>query len=377
MSVTDSKLLRWAVGALLLTLVFPAVRGFFLDAGIRWFYILTLSFSIAYVFTPVVRTLATRWRILDKPDARKVHRQPTPLMGGIAVYLGILGAIGANAIVGQGMVLVLLGGTVIAAVGIWDDVRPIPPAVKLAGQVLAMGIVMIGGKVLTLFQAGWIGTPVNILLTVLWIVGITNAMNFFDGMDGLATGLSAIIAFFLGIVALQTDQPLLGWFAVAIVGACLGFLPYNFRPNQPASIFLGDTGSSFLGFILACLAVKGEWADNDPIVSLSNPILIFGVLIYDMIHITVSRIATGKVRNLRDWLAYVGKDHMHHRIAALLEGNKGSVLLIFSLSICLGLGAIVLRNARTVDALLLLFQAVIIVVIFTILERKGRSRING
>lgn len=365
------------MGALLLTLVFPAVRGFFLDAGIRWFYILTLSFSIAYVFTPVVRTLATRWRILDKPDARKVHRQPTPLMGGIAVYLGILGAIGANAIVGQGMVLVLLGGTVIAAVGIWDDVRPIPPAVKLAGQVLAMGIVMIGGKVLTLFQAGWIGTPVNILLTVLWIVGITNAMNFFDGMDGLATGLSAIIAFFLGIVALQTDQPLLGWFAVAIVGACLGFLPYNFRPNQPASIFLGDTGSSFLGFILACLAVKGEWADNDPIVSLSNPILIFGVLIYDMIHITVSRIATGKVRNLRDWLAYVGKDHMHHRIAALLEGNKGSVLLIFSLSICLGLGAIVLRNARTVDALLLLFQAVIIVVIFTILERKGRSRING
>ena len=169
----------------------------------------------------------------------------------------------------------------------------------------------------------------------------------------------------------------MGWFAVAIIGSCLGFLPYNFRPPRSATIFLGDTGSSFLGFTLACLAVKGNWADNNPIISLSNPILIFWVLIYDMVHITVARIATGKVKGIKGWLVYVGKDHLHHRLAALLGSRSGSVCLVYLLSICLGLGAIVLRNARTVDALLLLLQATIIVIVFTFLEQKGRSKMKG
>jgi UDP-GlcNAc:undecaprenyl-phosphate GlcNAc-1-phosphate transferase len=113
-------------------------------------------------------------------------------------------------------------------------------------------------------------------------VGITNAMNFIDGMDGLAAGLSAIIALFMGIVAFQTRQPILGWIAIAMLGSCMGFLPYNFRANKPASIFLGDTGSIFLGFVLSSLAVIGEWADNNPIVSFTAPLLIFWVLIFDM-----------------------------------------------------------------------------------------------
>jgi len=368
--------LWWLIGALLILLLVPTIRSQFLETGFRWLYVFLFSFSVSYTLTPFVRSIAIKRNVLDRPSERKVHLVPTPLLGGLAVYLGILGSIGANAIMSEGMVAILLAGTLMMVLGLIDDVKGLSAGVRLCVQLLAMAIVMLSGKVLTLFPAGLIGSSLNVVLTVLWIIGITNALNFFDGMDGLATGLTAIIAFFLGAVAFQTDQPLLGWFAVAIVGSCLGFLPYNFRPNQPATIFLGDTGSSFLGFILACLAVKGNWAEGNPIVSLSNPILIFGVLIYDMVHITAARIITGKVASFRSWIEYVGKDHLHHRLATLLGTQKGSVFLIYLLSVCLGLGAIMLRNARTVDALLLLVQATIIVIVLSILEQKGRSRLH-
>jgi UDP-GlcNAc:undecaprenyl-phosphate GlcNAc-1-phosphate transferase len=123
---------------------------------------------------------------------------------------------------------------------------------------------------------------------------------------------------------------------------------------------------------LACLAVKGNWADNNPIVSISNPILIFGVLIYDMIHITVERIAMGKVTSLKGWIDYVGKDHLHHRLERALQSRRASVVMIFAMTICLGLAAIVLRKADTMEAILLLIQATLIVLVITILERRGR-----
>ncbi|MGH7273579.1 MAG: glycosyltransferase family 4 protein, partial [Nitrospiria bacterium] len=273
-----SNALWWLIGALPVLLLLPTIRFQFVETGFRWLYVFLFSFSVSYTLTPFVRSIAIKRNVLDRPNERKIHLVPTPLLGGLAVYLGILGSIGANAIMSEGIVAILLAGTLIMVVGLIDDVKGLSAGVRLCAQLLAMAIVMLSGKVLTLFPAGWIGSSLNVVVTVVWIIGITNALNFFDGMDGLATGLTAIIAFFLGVVAFQTDQPLLGWFAVAIVGSCLGFLPYNFRPSQPATIFLGDTGSSFLGFILACLAVKGNWAEGNPIVSLSNPILIFGVL---------------------------------------------------------------------------------------------------
>ncbi len=213
-------------------------------------------------------------------------------------------------------------------------------------------------------------------MTVLWIIGITNAMNFFDGMDGLAAGLSAIISFFLGVVAFQTGQPFLGWVAVAMMGSCLGFLPYNFRLKGKAFIFLGDAGSTVIGFILACVAVYGDWSESSPVVALASPLLIFWIMIFDMVHITMDRILTGKVTNFRQWIDYVGQDHLHHRLAAVLGGKRKSVLFIYLMSLCLGTSAVVLRHARPVDAILLLMQATILVVLITILERRGRSMIH-
>jgi UDP-GlcNAc:undecaprenyl-phosphate GlcNAc-1-phosphate transferase len=361
-------------------LLLPPVHAWFYTAGMRWLYVLLVSYLVAVGLTPLIRELAVRIGAVDQPSPRKIHQTATPLLGGVAVYLAFLIALLANAegmvdplIVAEGMLGVLVGGTLLLLVGIRDDIREVPALTKLLVQIVAAGIVIWSGKLLTFFPHGLGGDALNVLLTVLWIVGITNAFNFFDGMDGLATGLAIIVAFFMGVVAFQTNQPTLGWVSVALVGAGLGFLPYNFKLRAPAAIFLGDAGSIFLGFTLACLAIKGNWADGKLIVSVSTPILIFGVLIYDMVHTTVERIYLGKVSTVKEYLEYVGKDHMHHRLEKALGSRTDAVLMIFLLSIALGLAGVVLRSARTMDAVFLLLQATIIVVVVSILERRGRG----
>jgi len=371
---------RWltpaALGALLgaVTLAVPTVRQLFVFEGLRWLYILLFAFLGAGALTPLMVHLSHQWGLVDQPSDRKIHAHPTPRLGGAAVYLGFLGSVLMNSILPDWMIATLAAGSLLLIVGIIDDIWELPASSKLVAQLVAAGIVIATGKVLTLFPSGPVGDIANVMLTLLWIVGITNAFNFFDGMDGLATGLAILIAGFMGAVAFETNQPGLGWLAIAIIGAGVGFLPYNFRGRRHAVIFLGDGGATFLGFTLACLAVKGNWADHNPIVSFSNPLLIFGVLIYDMIHISVERVATGKVRSIKEWLDYVGKDHLHHRLERALGSRQASVAMIFLMTICLGLAALALRDAGTAEALLLLVQACLIVVMITILEWSGRQK---
>jgi len=338
--------------------------------GARWGHILIVSGLISFGLTPVVIRIAHALGILDIPASRKVHSAPTPLLGGLAIYVASTLAILANSILDRQVVAILLGATLLVVVGIVDDIVEVPAAIKMLAQLVAAGIVIGSDVVLTLFPQAWFGDAIDIALTIVWLLGITNAMNFADGMDGLATGLSIITASFLALFAFLTSQPFLGWFACAIVGSCLGFLPFNFRRKAPAAIFLGDSGSTFLGFVLAALAVKGEWAENN-LVDITAPVLIFWVFIYDMTHITVARIASGKVRSFRDWIAYVGRDHLHHRLASLLGSHRNAVLLVFSLSICMGLAAIALVHARALEAALLILQAVFVAFIFAVLEHAG------
>lgn len=371
---------RWltpaVVGASLgaLTLATPSIRELFQLEGLRWLYILLFAFLGTGALTPLLVQAAHHWKLVDTPTDRKIHAQPTPRLGGIAVYGGFVGSVMLNSILPDWMTAILAAGSLLLIIGVIDDLRELPASVKLIGQLAAAGIVIASGKVLTLFPVGPVGDAANIMLTLLWIVGITNAFNFFDGMDGLATGLAVLMAGFMGAVAFETNQAGLGWLAIAMIGAGLGFLPYNFRGREPAVIFLGDGGSTFIGFILACLAVKGNWADSSPIVSFSNPLLIFGVLIYDMVHITVERVVTGKVHNVKEWLDYVGKDHLHHRLERALGSRQASVAMIFLLTICLGLAALALRHAGTIEAVLLLLQAGLIVAMVTLLEVSGRRR---
>jgi len=371
-----SKVLYFLILVVFIALLLPFTRTFFIGQGHRWLVMLLFSFSLSFTLTPWVRYLAKKASILDYPDNRKVHHQATPLLGGIAVYIAFVSSIFINNIHTKPLLAILIGGTLIFLISVVDDIIEIPALPKLLAQFMATSIIIGSGIVLDMFPKTPLGDAGNVFLTLLWVIGITNSFNFFDGMDGLASGLSIITAFFIGIVAFQTDQPFLGWIAIAVMGSCIGFFPYNFRLHQPATIFLGDAGSNFLGFTLASLAILGEWADNNPIVSMATPLLIFWVFVFDMTHITLTRIISGKVTNFKEWINYVGNDHLHHRLELLLNSKKQSVLLIFFLCTCMGISAIVLRYARTIDAVLLVIQAAIVVILVTILEARAKKQAN-
>ena len=364
---------------LFIALLTSPVRRIFFEAFGRWLYIFLISSSIATLLTPLMIWIANRTGIVDNPGGRKIHARATPLLGGVAVAVAFITALSANMILDTKEIVLIACGTVMAVVGLIDDWRNIPARYKLLIQVVAVLVLIRYGIILDLFpKETSLGYGLNAALTILWIVGLTNAMNFIDGMDGLATGVAAIISLFMGLVAFQTHQPFMGWIAIGMLGSCLGFLPFNFslKTKGQASIFLGDAGSTFFGFVLSALAIKAAWADNNPIVSFATPVLIFWVLIYDMAYISIERIITGKVKSFRDWIDYVGTDHIHHRLLAVLGDRRKVVLFIFFLCATLGISAITLRGATTTDGILTVLQAFLITLLVSILEYTGRNR-NG
>ncbi len=366
---------RILVGSLMVLMALPPVRLFYFSLGMRWCYILLFSLLAAYFFTPICRSLAFRLDILDRPGGRKIHRDPTALLGGMAICLAFSLSLLLNGIFLPGMKIMLAGAALIFVMGLWDDVRPLRPLVKLLFQILiTLGVVVWGDIRLTFFTHYAWAPFINIPLTVLWIVGLTNALNFFDGLDGLATGMSTIAAFFMGIMAFESNQPALGWLAIALMGACVGFMPFNLRIGKPALIFLGDAGSTFLGFTLAGLAVIGEWSANSHFVSLTAPVLIFGVLIFDMLYVTLSRVRNSKSGNILKLLMTPGRDHLHHRLLCMDFSAKEAVFVIFTVSACLGVSALIIMDQNFIDALLGLFQAALILTTIAILMIKGRER---
>jgi UDP-GlcNAc:undecaprenyl-phosphate GlcNAc-1-phosphate transferase len=341
---------------------------------LQWLYLIGMAFAATFFMVPLVRAYAL-WRgVLDVPAARKVHAVPTPLLGGLALYTGFAFTVLANFEFSRPLKGVAVGGTMIVAIGILDDMFDIPARVKLFGQVAA-AIVAVTYGVQLLVIPYWVpgSTGWNVILTVLWMVMVTNAIQFLDGMDGLAAGLGVIAGIFFSIAALQTGQGYLMFLSAALVGACLGFLPYNFRPRG-AAIFLGDAGASFIGFTLAGLAAMGEWAEASPVVAMLTPLLILGVPVFDIAFVGVVRVVTGKVHSLHEWLAYTGKDHIHHRFEALGLTKTQSVLLIYFISLTLGLSATLLKDATPREAVITLIQAACVLVIIAILEGVGRGK---
>lgn len=364
------------IALFLLLWTFPYVKSYYFSSGLRWQYIFIFSLVTAYFFTPFCRLVALRLHVLDKPDWRKVHDLPTPLLGGLGIYVAFTLSLLLNGVFLPGMKILLLGSTLIFIMGLWDDIRPLPALLKFIIQILIALLVIIWGDIqLTFFyHASW-APFMNIPLTVLWIVGLTNAMNFFDGIDGLATGMSIIVAFFLGIIAFKTQQPALGWFAVAMVGACVGFIPYNFRFRKSALLFLGDAGSTFLGFTLAGLAVLGKWSNTSHFVSLMAPVLIFGVFIFDMIYINLSRLKNREAGNFLELLTCVNQDHLHHRLLFMGFGRKEAMFIISIMSTSLGVSAIIIMDQKLMEGLLGLFQAILIFGLIVALMLKGREKI--
>jgi len=346
----------------------------FFSEGIRWLYVFSFSLCLSGSVTPLSRMIARGWEVLDRPGGHKAHPSATPLLGGVPIILGFLAPLAANGVFTLELEVIAAAALVLFLLGLADDVKTVPASWKLMVQVvLSLWLAYCDIRVILFSESGSFGLWANTLVSVLWIVGITNALNFLDGMDGLAAGLGAIIAFFMAMVAYRMGGPFEGWMDLAMMGACLGFLPYNLRLGKRASIFLGDAGSTVIGFVLASLAIYTSWADLKPVVSLASPLLIFGVPIFDMCYISYFRIKEGRVHNFQEWIEYVGHDHLHHRIAAVVGGPGRSVLFIYVLAVCLGLNALLLPRAAPAEAVMILSQAVLIFILVSILERKGRT----
>ncbi|NOZ70102.1 MAG: undecaprenyl/decaprenyl-phosphate alpha-N-acetylglucosaminyl 1-phosphate transferase, partial [Deferribacteres bacterium] len=250
-----------------------------------------LSLPAAYLSTFLFKRLALLCGIMDVPDHRKIHRAPMPLLGGLAVYLAVILGVSFDPAVLRHISGILAGATVILIIGLVDDARGLSAPVKLSGQLIAAAIMIYSGVRISFFPDTWAGYAGEVLLTLVWVAGITNAVNYLDGIDGLAAGSTAISAVFFVIVSYITDQPLTGMAALILFAGCMGFLPHNFKR---AGIFLGDAGSTFLGFMLAGIAIAGNWAE-DNMLRLSIPVLILGVPIFDMTFTTVMRIREKKV----------------------------------------------------------------------------------
>jgi len=327
-----------------------------------------LPLFLSLLLTPLARWLGRTWGIMDIPEQRRVHTVPTPKTGGWAIFIAfIISALIFTKPTGQILGL-LIAASFIFVVEIADDMHELPAVTKFLSQIVAAGILVSFGVSATIFPKIWWGHALNYTITIIWLVGITNAVNFIDGMDGLAAGLCIIFSCLFSVVFLQMEWSFKVPLSLILIGSCLGFLPYNFRgEKRGATIFLGDTGSNFLGFILASFAVRAEWSEMRLLPSLTAPLLIFAVVIYDMAYINLRRIIMGEVSNIRELMEYTGKDHLHHRLHYLLGSKTKTVLTIYLLAIALGMNALLIKMVPDYFWVFLL-QALVILSFATILE---------
>jgi len=289
--------------------------------------------------TPLMRMVALRFGVVDKPAARKIHTHPVPLLGGAAIYIAfiiVLLLLGDRRYVSE-IVGIFIGATLVSLMGVVDDRWGLGSYVKLCGQLLAACILIYSGVQVRVW-GGWF----DILITIGWVVGITNAMNLLDNMDGLSGGIAMIAAAFFTLLAALSHQYLVGALAAALAGACAGFLVYNWNP---ARIFMGDTGSLFLGFLLAAVGIKLRFPSNSDTVTWMIPVLVLGVPIFDTTLVFISRLRRGK-----NPLTTPGKDHISHRLAHLTGSRREAVLLCFLLSGTVGLSSIFMTQATLPEA---------------------------
>lgn len=316
-----------------------------------------IALIVAYIITPGVISLAIKMGAMDAPDPRKVHKKPIPRLGGVGIYLAFMVSVLFTVDITQEMLGLLIGGTVIAVVGIVDDFKNLPAKVKLLGQIIAACILVafdiridfISDPFGDFYYLEYLAVPA----TVFWIVGLTNTVNLIDGLDGLAAGVSMIAAATILLVALQQGFVLVAVLTAALAGSAMGFLHYNFNP---AKIFMGDTGSMFLGFMLAGISIIGA-VKSAATIALIVPILALGLPILDTTFAIVRRYRGGVPIFKPD------RGHLHHRLLDLGFTQRQAVLLMYVISGVLGLSAIALTEVSSSIAILIII-AVIAAVLF-------------
>lgn len=339
------------------------------------YIVMGLAFAVSCAFTvisaPLARELAKKIGAVDMPgEERRMHKLPTPRLGGLALFLGFLVSVLCFCEINRELIGLLCGAVIIVILGIFDDSRGLGAKFKFCMQIIAaLTVVYVGGIKIDIFTnpnifsndkflvlSDWISVP----CTVLWIVAITNAVNFIDGLDGLAAGISCIASVSLVFVASMVDAPAIALMAIIITGACLGFLPFNFRRKN--KMFLGDTGSTFLGYTLAVLSVQGGFKSY-AVISFATPVIIFALPIFDTAFAMLRRVLAGKSMMEPD------RGHIHHRLVDMGFSHKQSVFILYAMSAVLGLTAVVLAESGAMRALLLLIGVLIMILVGGVITR--------
>jgi len=320
---------------------------------------LLIACVVSFAATPLVKSLAYKVGAIDVPkDNRRMHKTPIPRLGGLAIFIAFLFSVIIFVDIDRQMQGILLGAVMIVVLGVMDDIMTLRALPKFLVQIAAAGIVVYHGcsiqfisnpnvfSDVAYISLGWWGIP----LTIIWIVAITNAVNFIDGLDGLAVGVSAISTASLLVIALMVAEMNVSVILAALLGSCLGFIPYN---KNPAKIFMGDTGATFLGFILACLSIQGLFKLY-AIISFAVPFLILGIPIFDICFAFLRRIAKGQNPMVAD------RGHVHHRLIDMGFNQKQAVAISYMLTAILGLAAVLLTTSGELKALILIGSIIIV-----------------
>ncbi|MEG2137023.1 MAG: MraY family glycosyltransferase [Oscillospiraceae bacterium] len=314
---------------------------------------LLVAALVSFITTPVVKAFAQKVGAIDVPkDGRRMHDHPIARMGGLAIVLGFMLSVILFVDITKSMQGMLLGGVIIVVLGIFDDIYSLPAMFKFVVQIVAALVAVLSGNVISvlsnpnIFSANpyWDLGVLAIPITVIWIVAITNAVNLIDGLDGLAVGVSTISSMTLLVIAMAFSEGEVSILMAALAGACIGFMPYNLNP---AKIFMGDTGSTFLGFILATVSIQGLFK-FPMIISFAVPFLMLGLPIFDTAFAFIRRISHGQNPMHAD------RSHVHHRLIDMGFSQKQAVAVLYMISAILGLSAVVLTTGGPLKAMLLL-----------------------
>lgn len=314
---------------------------------IKIVFLAFLTMLIALLITPLTIKFSTKLNALDNPNKRKIHQLPIPTLGGLAIFISFMLGLLIIQPSGDYHIAILCGGFIILVLGFFDDLYTLTAKAKFLGQIIAAVIVVFGGGL----QAEFINLPfggqvefgfLSTVITLLWIIGITNAINLIDGLDGLAAGISAIALFSIAGMALIMGNIYVMTMALILFFSILGFLPYNFFP---AKIFMGDTGALFLGFMIAVLSLLGF--KNVTIVSFIIPIFILAVPIFDTLIAMTRRFVQGRPMTSPD------SSHLHHRLLRLGFTHKQTVIFIYALSGMFSLVAILFSMSTVWGSILI------------------------
>lgn len=336
-----------------------------------------IAFLVSLIGMPIAIFVLRRLRMVDNVEEGKLHDRPVPRGGGIMIFAAFAAAVAWPGYRSTAFNGVMIGALICMIVGALDDFRKggIPGVWKFVTLIIVSLVLERFGVRLNMFKY----QPLDTLFTILWIVGVTSAFNGIDNMDGLASGVATIVSSVFLFIAVQSwlvvrTETSLSWFgmlAVGLIGANLGFLVYNFKP---AKIFMGDSGSFFLGYTLAALGVMGEWTENR-VVSSTIPVLVLGVPLADFAYVLIARIWRGETRSLKTIINHCGMDHLSHRLTWMGFTQRDAVLFIYLVCVALGATGILIRNSvNYLDSALGIVQGVLILAIVAILMAIGNRR---